>query len=52
MYQKDCMHVLKGWMDFIHSWVNQLEHYFQVAVRALALFFMGFSKYVRFMGGG
>ena len=24
--QKDYMYVLKGWMDFIRSWINQLEH--------------------------
>ena len=35
MYQKDGMYVLKGWMYFIRSCVNQLQDQFQLAVSAL-----------------
>ena len=37
---------------FIRSWINQLEHLFRLAVRALTLFFIGFFNYVRFMRVG
>ena len=29
------MHVLKGWIYFIRPWISQLEHEFQLVVRAL-----------------
>ena len=35
MNQKDCLYILKGWMYFVSSWVNQLKDQFQLAVRAL-----------------
>ena len=35
MCQKNEMLVFKGWIYFIRSWISQLEHEFQLVVRAL-----------------